>query len=243
MAYDFSGKRALVTGASTGIGRAIALRLSQLGADVVALCIQKKNLESLKAEDPKITTVYCDLRDWKETRRIVKTLTPIHLLVNNAGVALKEEFLDITLDKFDETFNVNLKAVINVSQVIASDLIDKSEKGIIVNMSSVSVFRPFPRKAVYGASKAAVNNLTKSMAIELSPKRIRANAVCPGLVTTGMGLSSLKSVPHLNAKTVNPLQKFVETDDVVNTVVFLLSEKSAMVNGTVLPVEGGFLAK
>ena len=243
MAYDFSGKRALVTGASTGFGRATALRLSKLGADVVALCIQEDHLKTLQAEDPKITTVYCDLRNWEETERIVKSLRPIHLLVNNAGILEVESLLTITPESFDRTFSVNLKAILNVSQVVASDLIAKKQKGVIVNIASEFGIRPLPNIATYSASKAGVISLTKSMAIEFSPKGIRANAVCPAPTMTAMGIKGATELKFTKEMVLArmPIGTHMEIKNVVDAVIFLLSEQSEMVNGSCVPVDGGAL--
>ena len=232
-----------MTGASTGFGRATALRLSNLGADVVALCIQEDHLKTLKAENPKIHTVYCDLRNWDETKKIVKTLTPIHLLVNNAGVVQIQPLLEISSNSFDAVFTVNVKAIINVTQVVASDAIERNEKLVIANIASEAGIRPALSLTTYSASKAGVISLTKSTAIELSPKGIRANAVCPGLVDTSMGLNYLNSLGLSNEEIIAkiPIGKRVKIEDVVNSIVFLLSEQSAMITGSILPVEGGIL--
>ncbi|KAF2357389.1 Short-chain dehydrogenase/reductase SDR, partial [Trinorchestia longiramus] len=118
----FTGKRALVTGAGAGIGRTVALHLSKLGAEVFALSRTKSKLESLQEEDPKIKIITQDVSNWDATRKAVAEITPIHLLVNNAGSFGMSNFQSVTPEFMDEMFNVNVKAPVNISQVVINDL-------------------------------------------------------------------------------------------------------------------------
>lgn len=240
---NISGKRALVTGAGQGIGRSIALQLSKLGAEVYALSRTKSKLETLQQEDSKIKIICVDLSDWDATRKAVQEVTPIQLLVNNAGSFSLGTFLDTTPETMDTLFNVNCKASINVAQVVVNDLIERNLTGNIVMMSSDSGLFGFADCFAYNLSKAAVDNAVKCMAVELSPKGIRINSVNPGLVLTEMGKiwsdENKERSEELRIRT--PLRKFPEVSDVANAVVFLLSDQSGMVNGHNLPVEGGYL--
>ncbi|KAF2360999.1 NAD(P)-binding domain, partial [Trinorchestia longiramus] len=239
---DFTGKRALVTGAGAGIGRAIALKLAELGAQVFALSRTQASLDSLKAENPSIEIVCADVSDWSATREVVKKVTPIHLLVNNAAVASLSSVLEASPEDFDLLFNVNVKSIMNVTQVVASDLISRNMKGSIVNMSSQAGSRALENHLIYSATKAAVDSFTRSMALELSSKGIRVNSVGPTVVMTAMGRLGWskpeKSGPMLARI---PQGKFAEVEDVVNATIYLLSDKSDMINGHMLPVDGGFL--
>ena len=241
MSYNFSGKRALVTGAGAGIGRATALRLAQLGAQVIAISKTQANLDSLKNENPAIETFCVDVSDWTETRSVVSKLTPIHLLVNNAACGLLNPMHEATPEEFDTSFNVNVKSIMNISQIVSADLVSRKEKGNIVNLSSQAGQRALMDHIIYSATKAAVDSFTKSMALELGPKGIRVNAVSPTVVMTAMGrlnwLKPEKSAPMIARI---PQGKFAEVEDVVNAIVYLLSDSSDMVNGHLLPVEGGF---
>lgn len=243
MDINFAGKRILVTGAGQGIGKELALRLSKYKGTVIALSKTKKNLEELHALDPRIQPVCVDLQDWEATRKAVESILPIDLLVNNAGVARLKPFLDATAEDFDVTFAVNVKAILNISQVVAKNMIERNVAGSIVNLSSQASKAALKDHAVYCASKGAVDMLTKAMALELGPHNIRVNSVNPTVVMTEMGKlgwSDSKKAQTMISKI--PLGRFAEIDEVIDPVVYLLSERSSMITGAYLPVEGGFLA-
>ncbi|XP_057367616.1 L-xylulose reductase-like [Daphnia carinata] len=243
MDIKFTGKTALVTGAGQGIGRAIAKRLFEHGAVVFALSKSPENLQSLLCELPGIHTVTVDLEDWEATEKAVKGLGHIDLLVNNAGVAILEPFLDIKNESFDKLFNVNLKAVVNVSQIVAKQMISSKTGGSIVHMSSQASQAPLKDHAVYCSTKAALDMLCKVMALELGQHKIRVNCVNPTVVLTEMGKlgwsDPSKAGPMLAGI---PLGRFAEVEEVVDAVVFLLSDRASMIHGTTLAVDGGFLA-
>ncbi|XP_072742722.1 L-xylulose reductase [Anoplolepis gracilipes] len=242
MNINFEGKRILVTGTGQGIGRDLALRLSKYKGEVFALSKTQKNLDSLVTADPKIHPVCVDLLDWDATRKAVQNILPIDLLVNNAGVARLLPFLDITSEDYDLIFDVNVKAVLNVSQVVAKSMIERKSGGNIVNISSQAAQAALPNHSVYCASKGALDMLTKSMAFELGPHNIRVNAVSPTVVMTEMGKlgwSDPKKAQEMISKI--PLGRFAEVDEVVDAVVYLLSDRSSMINGVPLLVDGGFL--
>lgn len=242
MNISFSGKRILVTGAGQGIGRQVCKALVQCDADVIALSRTKSYLDSL-SQEVKLTTVCIDLSDWNVTREKVKSLLPIDGLVNNAAIALLEPFLNAQPDSFDRSFNVNVKAIMNVSQIIAEDMIRRKCGGSIVNMSSQASKAALADHAIYCATKGAVDQLSKVMALELGPHNIRVNCVNPTVVLTEMGKigwsDPQKAITMLSKI---PLGRFAEVEEVVNTVIFLLSDKASMINGVCLPVDGGFLA-
>ncbi|XP_018009274.1 L-xylulose reductase-like [Hyalella azteca] len=233
----------------TGIGRATALRLAELGAKVYALSLVQAELDSLHAENPAIVTLCVDLQDWEATREAVKKVTPIHLLVNIAVVFKWSPILKTSLADVNASLDVNVKGVLNVSQVVASDLITRGEKGNIVNMSSIGGQKPMIQTGIYSACKAAVDSFTRSMALELSSKGIRVNAVCPTLVTdtfSGQVMAPNRKNTETGAGNEllmarTPQGKFPCRNDVVNAVVYLLSDYSDLVNGHLLPVDGGFL--
>ena len=145
----------------TGIGRDLTLRLSKFKGAVIALSKTQKYLDTLKEEDPKIEILCVNLRDWDETKKMVESVLPIDLLINNAGVACLRPFLEATPEDFNLTFDVNVKAVMNVSQVIAKDLIKRKVGGSIVNLSSQASEAALKDHAVYCASKGALQMLTR----------------------------------------------------------------------------------
>ncbi|XP_052052663.1 L-xylulose reductase [Apodemus sylvaticus] len=243
MDLGLAGRRALVTGAGKGIGRSTVLALQAAGAQVVAVSRTQEDLDSLVRECPGVEPVCVDLADWEATERALSNVGPVDLLVNNAAVALLQSFLEVTKEACDTSFNVNLRAVIQVSQIVARGMIARGVPGAIVNVSSQASQRALTNHTVYCSTKGALDMLTKMMALELGPHKIRVNAVNPTVVMTPMGRTNW-SDPH-KAKAVLdriPLGKFAEVENVVDTILFLLSNRSAMTTGSTLPVDGGFLA-
>ena len=168
----------------------------------------------------------------------------MHCLVNNAGVPHFKPFLEVTPAEIDSIFDVNLKAVINVSQVVARGLVARGEGGVIINISSVGVLKPVKECSVYCASKAALDHLMRVMTLELGPHGIRVNCVNPTVVKTEMSefIWSDPAVAEPFLK-MTPLGRFAETDDVVNpATLFLLSDHASLISGVTMPVDGGFTA-
>ncbi|KAM4031766.1 L-xylulose reductase [Anomaloglossus baeobatrachus] len=242
MQIDFTGHRALVTGAGKGIGRGTVRALRAAGAEVIALSRSSEDLESLARECPGVETVCVDLGDWSATEAALSNLRPVDLLVNNAGVALLQPFLEVTAEAFDRSFDVNVRAAILVSQIVARQMIKRRVGGAIVNVSSQASQVALQNHSVYCATKGALDMLTKVMALELGPKKIRVNCVNPTVVMTDMGRANWsdadKAAPMLNRI---PLGRFAEVDEVVHSILFLLSDKSTMITGSCLPVDGGYL--
>ncbi|XP_046414315.1 L-xylulose reductase-like isoform X3 [Neodiprion fabricii] len=194
-------------------------------------------------EDPKIEIITADLADWESTRAAIEGAGRIDLLVNNAAAARLDRFLDVKPDDVDVLFNVNLKSVINVSQVAAKSMIATGNGGSIVNISSQASQAALKDHAVYCATKAALDQLTRVMALELGPHNIRVNAVNPTVVMTDMGRVGWNDPEKAASMTSKiPLGRFAEVDEVVDAVVYLLSNRSSMINGVTLPIDGGFLA-
>lgn len=242
MNIQFNGKRALVTGAGKGIGRDIAKRLAELGAEVVALTRTQADLDSLQQEVPNIIPLQCDLGSWSQTRETLAGVGDIHLLVNNAGISVANHFLNVKEEDIDQLFNINYKALFNVSQVITKNMVEKGIAGAVVNISSIASHVVLKEHAVYASTKGAVDQLTKIMALELGPHKIRVNAVNPTVALTALGRmhwsDPAKAGPLLSRI---PLGKFLEISDVVDAVMFLLSDYAGMVNGVLMPIEGGLL--
>ena len=238
----FEGKRALVTGAGKGIGREIALLLAGSGATVVAVSRTEDDLASLRREID-CEAIVADLADVKEARAAAQRAGPVDLLVNNAGISIPQPFLETTVEAFDRTIAVNLRAALVIAQVVAASMIERGRGGAIVNMSSQASMVGLADHAAYCASKGALDQLTRVMALELGPHRIRVNAVNPTVTLTPMGQMAwgdpAKSDP-MKAKI--PLRRFAAPIDVAQAVAFLLSDEAAMIHGVTLPVDGGFLA-
>ncbi|WP_309572761.1 glucose 1-dehydrogenase [Deinococcus sp.] len=240
--FDFTGRRALVTGAGKGIGREIAAFLASCGAQVVAVSRSADDLAEL-ARDHSCIPVVADLEEAGAARDAARSAGPIDLLVNNAGISILQPFLEVTPDAFDRTMAVNVRAALIVSQEVARGLIGRGVPGAIVNVSSQASTVGLPDHAAYCASKGALDQLTRVMATELGPHGIRVNAVNPTVTLTPMGRMAwgdpAKSGPMLARI---PLGHFAQPLDIAQTVAYLLSDAAGMIHGTTLPVDGGFLA-
>ncbi len=242
MKIDFTGKRIVVTGAGKGIGRDIVRYLThECNGDVIAVSRTPADLKKLEAELG-CQTVAVDLADEAATRTAITAVGRIDLLVNNAGIAILEPFLEATTAAFDQTMAVNARAAMIVSQIAAKDMIARGVGGAIVNVSSQSSARALLDHTTYCMSKGALDQLTRVMALELGPHRIRVNAINPTVVLTPMGKRAwadpAKGDPM---KARIPLGHFADPEHVSQVVAYLLSEHSAMVNGVMLPIDGGFL--
>lgn len=241
MDIRFEGKRALVTGAGKGIGREIAAQLVKSGAEVVALSRTQEDLDSLKAELG-CQTVLADIGDAQQALKAVEDAGPIDLLVNNAGVAIIEPFLETSLDHWDTVLNINLRAAFVVGQAVAKGMVARGTGGSIVNVSSQASQAALPGHTAYCASKAGLDHLTRMMALELGPHNIRVNAVNPTVILTPMGEKvwgdPAKGAPMLARI---PLGRFGRPVHVADAVLYLLSDKADMITGVMLPVDGGYL--
>ena len=242
MNIQFNGKRALVTGGGQGIGRQIAQLLDESGAKVVVVDRSQEDMDSLKKEIDCIT-INADISDPDAAKKAAVEAGAIDLLVNCAGIVILQSFLDTTVENFGETMAVNVRAAMIISQVVARGLIDRKQGGAIVNISSVASIIGITDHTTYCISKGGIDQLTRVMALELGPHKIRVNAIQPVVTMTPMGRKAWsdpeKSGPML-AKI--PIGRVNEPIDVANAVALLLSDQAAMINGVMLPVDGGFLA-
>jgi len=242
MNFNFQGKRVLVTGAGKGIGRDLVKALVAAGAETFALSRTESDLVSLKNDLPTITTIVCDLMDRDATEKAVSSCGAIDLLVNNAAIAICEPFLEITPSSFQKHFRINVEATIQVSQIIARGMIEKKSGGSIVNVSSQASIVGLADHTVYGASKAAIDQITRTMSLELGKHNIRVTAVNPTVVNTAMAKVGWSDPVKAGAmKAQIPLGRFAEVSEVVSVIMFLLSPASAMVSGSCIPIDGGCL--
>lgn len=243
LTISFKGKRAVVTGASGGIGRTCAITLAESGAEVVAVARSAEKLKEMTKLHPNITPLALDLSKIDTAREELKKIGDIDLLVNNAGIANLTDFLHVSSKDFHDVMTLNVQAALVASQVAAQSMINRKVPGAIVNVSSQASEVGLANHTVYCASKGALDNLTRVMAVELGPHKIRVNAVNPTVVMTDMGRLAwsdpAKAGPMLSRI---PLGRFAEEKEVVSVIAFLLSDHAAMVHGAMVPVDGGFWA-
>ncbi|GGD10344.1 SDR family oxidoreductase [Aureimonas glaciei] len=237
---EFDGRQVIVTGAGKGIGRHTAQLLAARGAQVTALSRSQADLDSLRAEIGG-RSIAVDLEDKVAARQAAEAALPADLLVNCAGINILEPFLEMQDESFDKIQAVNVRATAIVSQVFARDLVRRGVSGAIVNVSSLSSFFGFPDHAAYCASKGAMDGLTRVMAKELGSHGIRVNAVNPGVTLTDLARVAW-SAPEKGGPMLarTPLGRFAETGDVAEVILFLLSDRAAMLTGLALPIDGGF---
>jgi len=237
---EFAGKSVLVTGAGKGIGRAIAVMLAARGAKVVALSRSAEDLALLDAEIGS-TSITVNMADAEATRAAARAAMPVDYLVNCAGTTTLESFLDVTVEAFDHLIAVNTRAPMIVAQEYARDCIARSHGGSIVNVSSMSAFIGFADHTAYCASKGALDAMGRVMANELGRHGIRVNSVDPAITLTAMAKKAwsdpAKAAPMLARM---PLGRFIEPEEVAEVVLFLLSDRAAMVNGVSMPIDAGF---
>lgn len=241
---SLNGKTALVTGASRGIGRAIALRLAEDGANVAV--IYAGSADKAKAVVNEITALgvnakayRCNVADSAAVNETVKAVTndlgKIDILVNNAGITRDGLMLRMKDEDFDAVLDTNLKGVFNMIRACYSGFIRK-KSGRIINISSVSGIMGNAGQANYSASKAGVIGLTKSVARELASRGITCNAVAPGFIQTDMTENLGDNNPLLNSI---PLGRMGKPEDIAAAVAFLASDSAAYITGEVLKVDGG----
>ena len=241
---SLNGKTALVTGASRGIGRAIALRLAEDGANVAV--IYAGSADKAKAVVNEITALgvnakayRCKVADSAAVNETVKAVTndlgKIDILVNNAGITRDGLMLRMKDEDFDAVLDTNLKGAFNMIRACYSGFIRK-KSGRIINISSVSGIMGNAGQANYSASKAGVIGLTKSVARELASRGITCNAVAPGFIQTDMTENLGDNNPLLNSI---PLGRMGKPEDIAAAVAFLASDSAAYITGEVLKVDGG----
>ncbi len=243
-----SGKVALVTGASRGIGRAIATEFAKEGATIAFTYLSSAaHAESLEAELKALGVdakgFKSDASDYTQAENLVNDVVAafgtIDVLVNNAGITRDGLLMRMTEENWDVVINTNLKSVFNLTKH-ASRIMMKAKKGSIINITSVVGLKGNAGQANYAASKAGIVGFTKSIALELGSRNIRCNAIAPGFIETEMtGALDEKMVAEWAAQI--PLKRSGKADEVAQTTVFLASELSSYVTGQTLQVDGGML--
>ncbi|WP_297598979.1 glucose 1-dehydrogenase [uncultured Cetobacterium sp.] len=245
--YNLRGMVAIITGAGNGIGKASALMLARAGANVICADLNKLDADNTaieaRGEGVKALGIKCDVTSEKELTNLVKEtlkeMGRINILVNNAGGGGggKEHFLDLSKEYIQKIYELNLFSIFTLSKLCVPHMI-AGEYGSIVNISSMSSMMQTHNMSVYGSSKAALNQLTKYMSVDLGPN-IRVNAIAPGAIKTKALASVL--TPELEKQMLKntPLKVLGEPEDIALTVLFLASPLSKWITGQIISVNGG----
>lgn len=246
--FNLSGKTAVVTGASKGIGRSIALLLAQNGADIALLARNEKELAEVAREIEGIGRKACpvtvDLTDMdaipKVIEKVYQQFGRIDILVNNAGMNIPKKVEEVTEEDWDQVIDINVKSVFFISKAVGKYM-KAAEQGKIINVSSQMAFVGYYKRSAYASSKGAITQLTRSLSIEWAPYNINVNAVAPTFIETPMTRKMLDDKEFKeDVLSRIPLGRLAREEDLFGAFVFLASNASDMVTGQTLIVDGGW---
>lgn len=246
--FRLDGRRALVTGASSGIGLGAAAALAEAGAEVTLVARRAEGLmavrEAILSGGGRAEALALDITDLKATAAAVAALGPFDVLVNSAGLARHAPALDTTPEDYDAAMALNLRAAYFLTREVARGLIAAGKPGSLINVSSQMGHVGGAERAVYCANKHALEGMTKAMALEWAGHGIRVNTLCPTFIRTPLGEQTLQN-PERKAWILSKIKlgRVGEIEDLMGPVVFLASDASAMMTGTHLIVDGGWTAE
>jgi NAD(P)-dependent dehydrogenase (short-subunit alcohol dehydrogenase family) len=251
---SLKGQVAIVTGAASGIGRGISLRLAEMGSFVALLDVDdvkgRASAAEIEAQGGAAVFLNCDVRSaaecWRAVETVIKSSGKIDILCNCAGVAIRKDVVELTEDEWDFALDVTLKGIYLLSRAAVPHMI-RNGGGSIINIGSGWSLRGGPKAASYCAAKGGVVNLTRAMAIDHGKHNIRVNCVCPGDVDTPMLRSECDQLAEdvqafMREAANRPLGRVGTPDDIANAVLFLASPMSSWITGAALVVDGGGLA-
>ena len=245
--FRLEGRRALVAGASSGIGAACAVALAEQGAEVTLCARRERELRALanemRAAGLRAETLPLDITDIAATEAALAARPPFDVLVNSAGLARHSPAVDTTADDYDAVTNLNVRAAYFLTRSVAKGLLAAGKPGSLINITSQMAHVGGPDRAVYSATKHAVEGMTKSMAIEWGPHGIRVNTIAPTFIRTALTAATFAN-PERAAWIASKIKlgRVGEVEDIMGAVAFLASDAAALITGTSLIVDGGWTA-
>jgi 2-deoxy-D-gluconate 3-dehydrogenase len=244
--FSLAGRRALVTGANTGLGQAIAVGLADAGADIVAVgrSAPDETAELVAKAGRKLTAIAADLSTTEPIARVVEEAGEIDILVNNAGIIRRADSLEFSEDDWDAVMNTNLKTVFFLAQGVAKRWVAAGRGGKIINVVSMLSFQGGLRVPSYTASKSGLAGVTKALCNEWAGKGINVNGLAPGYFATN-NTAALQADAARNRQILEriPAGRWGEPGDLAGAAVFLASRASDYMHGAILAVDGGWLAR
>ncbi len=245
--FNLSGKHALVAGASSGIGMACAVALAEHGAEVTLAARRAGALQDIAADMQargwRANVLELDVSDIEATAKAVAQGGPFDILLNSAGLACHSKAVDTSPEDFDAVMDVNVRGAYFLTQAVAKGLLQAGRPGSLINISSQMGHVGGRERAVYCASKFAVEGFTKAMALEFGPAKIRVNTICPTFILTDLTRPTFED-PDKRAWILDKIKlgRPGEIEDIMGAVVYLASEASTLVTGTSMLVDGGWTA-
>ena len=248
--FDLSSKYAVVIGGTSGLGKAISLGLAEAGADVIAASRRQEEVDAVAAEIEALGrrslrhTV--DVRDRSSVealhRAVMESFGRVDILVNSAGTTHRQPTMECSEEDWNRILDINLTGTLRACQIFGCTMMEQ-RSGRIVNVASLATFVAFRDVAAYGASKAGVGSLTKSLAIELAPYGVNVNAIAPGIFPTAMNGDLVnKTERGREQKLRTPMGRFGVPEEIVGGAVYLASGAASFVTGEILVIDGGYLA-
>lgn len=238
-------KVAIVTGGGSGLGFAMAEKFIQNGIITIIAGRDQEKLNKAKEQLGSLChAIPCDVSNLSSipafVEEVLNQFGQINILVNNAGINLKKEFTEVTDEEFQNILTTNVTAVFSMSREVVKHMLPRGT-GNIINISSMAAQYGLPKVIAYSASKTAIDGMTRAMAVELSAKGIRVNAIAPGFIYSAMTEKALNSDPERKAKVFGrtPMGHMGQPEDIGNAAAFLVSDAAKYITGVILPVDGG----